>query len=427
MLTEKMYQDYVSILKEELIPALGCTEPIAIAYASATARDALGGLPERIELSCSGNIIKNVKGVVVPTTKDMKGMAAAAIIGAVGGRAEKKLEVLSDVNQADLALAKELLARNICEEKLLSTPAKLHIVVRMWRGGDTSMAEIIHSHSNVVRIEKNGQVLLDVPHSDEEQQAQTDRSCLNVEDIYAFAQRVALDDVGSLLETQIAYNTAISDEGLKNNYGAGIGRTLLGLYGDDVKIRARACAAAGSDARMSGCEMPVVINSGSGNQGITVSVPVVEYAKSLHASREQLLRALCLSNLVAIHQKAKIGRLSAYCGAVNAAAGACAGITYLLGGSLEQISSAVTIALGDVSGIVCDGAKPSCAAKISSSLDAAIMAAHMAMNNSRGFESGEGLVMDGIEHTIDSISRLAKDGMEVTDTEILHIMMDGSH
>lgn len=423
-LTREIYERYVNILREELIPALGCTEPIAIAYAAAKAREVLGGMPERIVAECSGNIVKNVKGVVVPTTKDLRGIEAAAIIGVVGGDASRQLEVLSNVTQEHLDRAKAMIDAGVCEEKLLETKAKLHIVVRVYRGGDSAMVEIIHTHTGIVHIEKNGEVILDIPHSEsEEEEAATSRDCLNIADIVEFANTVDVDDVRDVLAKQVAYNTAISDEGLHRIYGANIGITLLSVYGDDVKTRAKAAAAAGSDARMSGCEMPVVINSGSGNQGMTVSLPVIEYAKELCVTTDRLYRALCVSNLVAIHQKAKIGRLSAYCGAVSAAAGAGAGVTYLYGGGVEEISETITSTLANVSGIVCDGAKPSCAAKIASSVDAALLACYMTMQKRR-FRPGEGIVKAGVEDTIDSVSRLAKDGMQVTDEEILKIMID---
>ncbi|MGB7604104.1 MAG: L-serine ammonia-lyase, iron-sulfur-dependent, subunit alpha [Lutisporaceae bacterium] len=418
------YQNYVNILKEELVPALGCTEPIAIAYAAAKAREVLGVLPDKIVAECSGNIIKNVKGVVVPTTKNLRGIEAAAVIGVVGGDASKELEVLSSINQNHLEQAKMLIEKGICEEKLLETSAKLHIIIRVFKDDDNALVEIIHTHTGIVRIEKNGKVLLDVPHSVEEDLREaTDRGCMNIEDILEFANTVDISDVSEILSRQVKYNTAISNEGLHKIYGANIGMTLLSAYGDDVRVRAKAAAAAGSDARMSGCEMPVVINSGSGNQGMTVSLPVIEYAKELFVTTERLYRALCVSNLVAIHQKTKIGRLSAYCGAVSAATGAGAGITYLYGGGIKEISQTITNTLANVSGIVCDGAKPSCAAKIASSVDAALLACYMVMQG-RGFSSGEGIVNDSIEGTIENVGKLAKNGMQVTDEEIIRIMIN---
>lgn len=424
VLSKEKYQNYVSILKEELIPALGCTEPIAIAYASAKAREVLGVMPEKIIAECSGNIFKNVKGVIIPTTKHLRGIEAAAILGAVGGDAAKKLEVLSNINEDALEQTKVFIEKGICQGKLLDTPAKLHIIIRAYNGNENALVEVMHSHTGIVHIEKNGQVLFEVPCKMEEEKSQTtDREGMNIEDILNFADTVAISDVQDILSRQVQYNTAISDEGLHRIYGANIGMTLLSIYGDDVKVRAKAAAAAGSDARMSGCELPVVINSGSGNQGMTVSLPVIEYAKELSVTSERLYRALCVSNLVAIYQKTKIGRLSAYCGAVSAATGAGAGISYLYGGKVKEISQTITSTLANVSGIVCDGAKPSCAAKIASSVDAALLACYMTMQG-RGFNSGEGIVKDSIEGTIDSVGKLAKDGMKVTDEEILKIMVN---
>jgi len=423
-LSVQKYQDYINILKEELVPALGCTEPIAIAYAAAKAREVLGVLPDKIIAECSGNIIKNVKGVIVPTTRDMRGITAAAVLGAVGGDASRKLEVLAGISQEDLVKAKALIDGGICEERLLETTAKLHIIIRMLKGDEYSLVEIIHKHTGIVRIEKNGNVLYEESYNKEESEnGATDRRFMCIEDIVEFANTVIIDDVKNVLARQVEYNTAISEEGLHRVYGANIGMTLLSAYGDDVKVRAKAVAAAGSDARMSGCEMPVVINSGSGNQGMTVSLPVIVYARELSVTEERLYRALCISNLTAIHQKTKIGRLSAYCGAVSAAAGAGAGIIYLFGGGIKEISQTITNTLANVSGIVCDGAKPSCAAKIASSVDAALLACYMTMKN-RGFCSGEGIVKDGIEGTIDSVGKLASNGMQVTDEEILKIMLN---
>ena len=422
---QKVYQNCVAILKEELVPALGCTEPIAVAYAAARAREALGCFPERMAAECSGNIIKNVKGVIVPTTGDLRGIRAAAVLGAVGGAPDRELEVLTTVKPSDVEEVRRLLAQGLCEEKLLDTPAKLHIIIRMWAGEHSSMVEIIHAHANVVRVEKDGAALVDVPHTEEEAEGEgADRSCLTIASILQFADEVKIEDVKELLDRQIEYNTAISAAGLTEGYGAQVGPTLLSLYGDDVKVRARAAAAAGSDARMSGCELPVVINSGSGNQGMTVSLPVIEYAKELGAGREKLYRALCVSNLTAIHQKSKIGKLSAYCGAVSAATGAGAGICWLYGGGEAEIEKVVVNTLGNVSGIVCDGAKPSCAAKIASSVDAAILAVSMAMQG-RCFRPGEGIIKDGVEATVESVGQLAREGMRQTDTEILKIMVSG--
>jgi L-cysteine desulfidase len=423
VLSKEKYQSYVDILNEELVPALGCTEPIAIAYASAKAREVLGVMPEKIIAECSGNIFKNVKGVIIPTTRNLRGISAAAILGAVGGDADRKLEVLSNISEDNLGETKLLIEKGICEEKLLDTSAKLHIIVRAYNGNDNAYVEVVHTHTGIVRIERNGEVLFEVPFKLEEEKGKKSyREEMNIEDIYNFANTVDIKDVQYVLGRQVQYNTAISEEGLHRIYGANIGMTLLSIYGDDVKVRAKAAAAAGSDARMSGCELPVVINSGSGNQGMTVSLPVIVYARELSVTTERLYRALCVSNLVAIYQKTKIGRLSAYCGAVSAATGAGAGISYLYGGKVKEISQTITSTLANISGIVCDGAKPSCAAKIASSVDAALLACYMTMQG-RGFNSGEGIVKDSIEGTIDSVGKLAKDGMKVTDEEILKIMV----
>ena len=285
-MTREAYQNYLKILQEELVPALGCTEPIAIAFAAAKARDVLGMLPDRIVVECSGNIIKNVKGVVVPATKNLRGMEAAAIIGIVGGDPSKGLEVLSGVSERHLAVAKEWLSRGVCETKWLDSPAKLHIIARLFAGEHSAMVEIIHSHTNIVHVEKDGKVLTDIPHSEEEDSQQTDYDCLNISDICDFARTVKIDDVKEILDRQIQNNTSISQEGLKNSYGACVGKTLIDAYGSDIEVRARAAAAAGSDARMSGCELPVVINSGSGNQGMTVSLPVIDYGESCGWARK---------------------------------------------------------------------------------------------------------------------------------------------
>jgi L-cysteine desulfidase len=424
-LTKEQYHNYVGILKEELVAALGCTEPIAIAYAAAKAREVLGEEPEHIVAECSGNIVKNVKGVIVPTTKNLRGIEAAAIIGVVGGNPALELEVLTEVNENHLKHAKELMEKHICEAKLLDTAAKLHIIIRLESKKHSARVEIIHTHTGIVRIEKDGKVLLDIPHSEEDDgEGQIDRQCLTVEGIIEFANAVKPADVKDLLERQIHYNTQISEEGLKNAYGAQVGKTLEEHYdAKDVRVRACAAAAAGSDARMSGCELPVVINSGSGNQGMTVSLPVIEYAKAEKVSREKLYRALCVSNLVAVHLKAKIGRLSAFCGAVSAATGAGAGIAYMKGYSLEVIEQTIVNTLGNVGGIVCDGAKSSCAAKIAASVNAALMGMEMAASGC-GFQPGEGLVKPEIEKTIGSFSCMAKDGMRSTDEEILNIMLE---
>lgn len=417
-----VYEEYLTILKEELVPALGCTEPIAISYGAAKAREVLGAMPEEIVVRCSGNIIKNVKAVIVPTTGNMKGIETSAILGAVGGNPDKKLEVLVDVTDEDLDMTRRLLKEKICRVELIEGVSNLQIIVEMKKGEDTSLVEIAFSHTNIVRIEKNSQVLFS-KEMEASQATETDRSLLNLKDIYEFACTVEMADVKALLDRQVAYNMNIAEEGLHKNYGANVGATILKYYGDDVKSRARALPAAGSDARMNGCVLPVMINSGSGNQGMTVSLPVVVYADYLKVPPETEYRALVLSNLVAIYQKNELGKLSAYCGAVSAATGAGAAIAYLHGADFEVITETITNTLGNVSGIVCDGAKASCAAKIASSVDAAIMAYYMAADH-RGFHSGEGLVKEDVEATIKSFGRMGREGMRSTDVEILKIMLE---
>ena len=417
-----VYEEYLAILKEELVPALGCTEPIAIAYAAAKAREVLGKMPESITVKCSGNIIKNVKAVIVPTTGDMKGIETSAILGAVGGNPDKKLEVLVDVTDEDLALTRKLLKEKICHVELLEGVSNLQIIVELKAEEDTSLAEIAFAHTNIVRLEKNGKIIFS-KEKKAESAATTDRSLLNLKDIYEFAQTVEIDDIRDLIDRQLAYIMSIAREGLTKKYGANVGATILKYYGDDVRNRARALPAAGSDARMNGCVLPVMINSGSGNQGMTVSLPVAVFADYLLADKEKEYRALVLSNLAAIYQKNELGKLSAYCGAVSAATGAGAGIAYLHSADFDTIAETMTNTLANVSGIVCDGAKASCAAKIASSVDAAIMAYYMAAEH-RGFRNGEGLVKENVEATIKSFGRMGREGMRSTDVEILKIMLE---
>ncbi|NBI79036.1 serine dehydratase subunit alpha family protein [Anaerotruncus colihominis] len=422
---QKVYDTYVSILKSELVPALGCTEPIAIAYASAKARDVLSEMPERLELWCSGNIIKNVKGVVVPNSGGLHGIDVAGILGLVGGNPNKELEVLESVTQADIDRTKELLQEDFCSCHLVENVENLFIIAKVFKGKHSAEVEIANRHTNITRIVKDGEEWDVGKHAElaPHQAVKLDKSLLNVKDILEFADCVKIDDVREVLDRQIEMNSAISKEGLSGDYGAEVGKTLLKYYGNDVKIRARAAAAAGSDARMGGCSLPVVINSGSGNQGMTVSLPVIEYAKELGVSHEKLYRALAVSNLVSIHQKKYIGSLSAYCGAVSAACGSGAAITYLYGGDLDDVSMTITNTIANVGGIVCDGAKSSCAAKIASAVDAAVMA-HCMTENSKTFHAGEGLVKDDVEGTIESLGRVGREGMKATDIEILNIMIE---
>lgn len=418
-----LYANYLNILKHELVPALGCTEPIAIAYASAKACQVLGEFPDRIEMSCSGNIIKNVKGVTVPNSGGMKGIDVAAILGAVGGNADKALEVLENITPEHIQRTQELVEQHVCSCSLVENVANLYIAAKVIKGEHYAEVTIVNQHTNITKIVKDGNILLDQPVEAENEDAGVDKSTLTVKDILDFADQVKMKDIEEIIDRQVKLNTAISQEGLDNNYGAQIGKTLMHVWGKSATTRACARAAAGSDARMGGCSMPVVINSGSGNQGMTVSLPVIVYAQEWEVSREKLFRSLVVSNLIAIHQKFYIGSLSAYCGAVSAACGAGAGITYMYGGSYQQVSLTIINTLGNIGGIVCDGAKPSCAAKIASSVDAALMAFHLSIQN-KSFLPGEGIIKGDVEETIKSMGYIGRVGMRGTDTEILNVMID---
>lgn len=425
---EKLYESYLTILRQELVPALGCTEPIALAYGAATAREIFGGLPEHMDIFCSGNIIKNVKSVTVPNSGGMRGIEAAAVLGAVGGCAEKKLEVLESVTDLHREKTRELLERDFCTCHLEEGVENLYIRVEMRGGGHLVKVVLCEKHTRIDHVEKDGVVLSSAEGekagAEKPQDKEADmRSLLNVRDILAFADEVRMEDMEEVIGRQVEMNTAISEEGLKNPYGAQVGRTLLAVYGDDVKIRARARAAAGSDARMNGCSLPVIINSGSGNQGITCSLPVIEFAREWKASEEKMYRALVVSNLVAIHQKKYIGSLSAYCGAVSAACGAGAAITWLYGGDYEAVSRTITNTIANMGGVVCDGAKSSCAAKIASSVDAAIMA-FLLESADHCFRPGEGLVREDVEDTIRSMGYVGRVGMKETDVTILNLMLE---
>ena len=419
---QALYQNYHNILRSELIPALGCTEPIAIAYAAAKAREVLGEFPDKILMKCSGNIIKNVMGVTVPKSGGMKGIEAAAVLGVVGGKAERELEVLEEVTPEDIAKTRTLVRAGYCSCYLLENVENLYIVARVEKGEHSAEVTIINRHTFIKKLVKNGSILME-REVNEEKTEYVDKSRMSVKGILEFADCVKIEDVRELLDNEIQLNTAIAEEGLKNPYGAQVGRILLRVYQNDVWIRARAKAAAGSDARMGGCSLPVVINSGSGNQGMTVSLPVIEYAKELKVSQDKLYRALVVSNLIAIHQKKYIGSLSAYCGAVSAACGAGAAITYLYDGTYDEVAATIVNTIANVGGIVCDGAKSSCAAKISSAVEAAINAHHMARHHCV-FMPGEGIVQGDVEDTIKSVGYVGRVGMKSTDIEILNLMID---
>lgn len=416
-----IYDTYVEILKRELVPALGCTEPIAIAFGAARARSELGSFPEEIKVFCSGNIIKNAQSVKVPNSGGLKGIKAAAILGCIGGKWEKGLEVLNEVSEDEKEKAKSLVDTDFCKCNLEENTPNLYIRIVAKKGEHASLVTIEDYHTNITRIEKDGNVLFQKERLFKS--TKDGREYLNLKDIVEFAKNVYLEDVKDILKRQVEYNSAISEEGLLHEWGCQVGRTLLDTYGsDDIEVRAKARAAAGSDARMSGCALPVVINSGSGNQGMTASLPVIEYAKSMNVEDEMLYRALCISNLLVQEQKKWIGSLSAYCGAVCAAAGAGAAITYLCGGTLEQIGTTLTNTICNIGGMICDGAKPSCAAKIASAVDAAIMAHNMSMKK-RNFISGEGLMQKNTESTIRAVGYVGGIGMRQTDVEILNVML----
>lgn len=424
MINKTIYDNYIRILKSELIPAMGCTEPIAVAYAAARARKTLGSKPEHISVRCSGNIIKNVKGVTVPNSGGMRGVEAAAVLGAVGGDSDKKLEVLCDVTEEDRMESNRLLKQSgYCVCVLAENVDNLYVEVSVFAGDDSASIEIQGKHTNISKIVRNGEILFkDTQKTRKSELPGGDRSLLNVWHIYEFTNEFTVEDIYDTIKMQIEYNTAISNEGLQCLYGAQVGRTLLEEYGqEDVAIRACAKAAAGSDARMSGCPLPVVINSGSGNQGIAVSVPVIEYAREWKVSEEKLYRALVLANLISIHQKRYIGDLSAYCGATSAGCGAACGIAYILGGSYEDICNTITNSIATIGGMICDGAKSSCAAKIAAAVETAITAYKMSARG-RVFQPGEGLVEDDIERTIQNFGTVGREGMRKADSDILRLM-----
>ncbi len=412
---------YIRILREELRPAMGCTEPIAIAYAAAKARDVLGAMPDRLLAEVSGNIVKNVKSVVIPHTGGLRGIPAAVAAGCAAGDAGAELSVLSQVTSAQTEGIAVYLEKTPIEVRCAEDAHIFDICITAFRGDDSAYVRIADYHTNLVCIRRNGETLLERECVTREE-GLTDRSCLSIAGIVEFADSVDPEAVAPILEKQISCNMAIAEEGLRDNYGANIGKTLLRM-GNDLNSKMRAWAAAASDARMNGCELPVVINSGSGNQGITASVPVIVCAREMGKSREELLRALCVSNLVTIHQKTGIGRLSAYCGAVSAGVGAGAGVAYLNGGDYEMIAHTVVNAVAVTSGIICDGAKASCAAKIASAVDAGLLGLAMYENGNQFF-GGDGIVKKGVENTIATVARLARVGMEQTDKEIIHLMME---
>ena len=421
-MNKELYSAYIRILKKELVPAMGCTEPIAVAYAAAVAAKELPVRPEKVDIIVSANIIKNVKSVIVPNTGGLHGLEAAAAAGVIAGDPDRKLLVISGVTAAQQVQIAAYLKEAVFTVEESQSGALFDIQINLEGGGHSAMCRITGEHTNIVRVERDGIPVLQRAVETKEDPDNADKALLEVEKIVEFADAVALCDVQQVLDRQINCNMAIAEEGLEHDYGARIGQVLLKTRGNDVVTRAKAYAAAASDARMGGCEKPVVINSGSGNQGITTSVPVIIYAKELGASREQLYRSLVVANLVTLHLKSGIGPLSAYCGAISAGCGAAAGVTYLYGGRYREIAHTVVNAIAINSGVICDGAKASCAAKIASAVEAGLLGMEMFRQGSQ-FVGGDGIVSKGVENTIDNVSRLASEGMRKTDAEIIKIML----
>ena len=417
------YKTFCAILEEELVLAQGCTEPISVAFCAVRAREILGELPEKIRIQASGSIIKNVKSVIVPNTGRLKGLEASAAAGVIAGDSSKKLECIASATEEQTKQMKEFLDKCEITVEPLYDGATFDMILTLTKGDHTSRVRITHDHTNIVLEEKDGEVLLEKEFDKDDEQYETDRSVLSIQSIWDFITTFNIPDLKKLFDWQIGHNMSIAEEGLANDWGANIGSTILKHRGDkDVRFRAKAYAAAGSDARMNGCEMPVVCNSGSGNQGMTVSNPVVVYAMDMDAPDEKMYRALALSNLVAIHQKDGIGRLSAYCGAVSAAAGAGAGIAYLKTESYDAVIHALVTTLAVTSGMVCDGAKASCAAKIATSLDMALLSLDL-YEDGNSFFAGDGLVTEDVEDFINNIARLGKEGMQDTNKNIIDMMV----
>lgn len=426
MLSDKLKKTYEDILIEELRVAMGCTEPIAIAYASAIARDALGSYPEKIKIKLSGNIIKNVKSVIVPSTAGMHGIESAVAAGIISGRYDLKLELLAALKSDDVPKIEEY--KNICQIELeeLESPCNFDLYIEAWCGDRKSSVRISDYHTNVVGVTLGEDDITERYRNEKEEMGQSlksaDRTLLNVKDIVEFASTSDIERIKPYLTRQIEMNTAISREGLVGDWGASIGKLLYNDGNATLKDKIKGTAAAGSDARMSGCELPVCIISGSGNQGITASVPIAVYSSENGIDEDKMLRGLIVSDLVTIHQKTGIGTLSAYCGAISAGCGAGAGICYLRGGDYRKISHTIVNSVAILSGTICDGAKASCAAKIAMAVEAGLMGCEMAMAN-KEFYGGDGIVTKGVENTIHNVGLLARDGMGATDKEIIKIML----
>ena len=423
MMTNEIIEDYIKILESELVPAMGCTEPIALAYGGARAREILGGMPEKVIAKCSGNIIKNVRCVTIPNSKGLVGIEAGVLLGIAGGNAGKQMEVLEDVSDADIEMAKQMLKKGVCKVEFLDSPSVLHIILELYTEEHSAIVEIRDGHTNITSIRKDGEELLKGAAKFEYDDTDERKVILNMDNIKEFADTVDLSKVQHLIERQITCNMAIANEGMKGEYGLGLGKLLVESYPDTTLNQMKAYAAAGSEARMGGCDLPVIINSGSGNQGIASSVPVVVYARIKQVDQETLYRSLVFSNLLTIYQKTYIGKLSAFCGAVSASCASGAALTYMVGGTLDQIKMTVENTLANIPGIICDGAKISCAAKIATSLDAAIMAHNLAMKN-KVYAPYTGILQEDTPETISCVGYIGKEGMKQTDKEILKIMIE---
>ena len=416
-----MMKRFLAILREELVPAMGCTEPIALAYAAARARETLGETPTRLTARCSGNMVKNVRCVQIPNSGGLIGIEAAVALGALAGDASLGMEVLEAVDDAGRSAAREMLERGGCAVSFLDSEIPLHFIIEAATDAHTATIEVRYAHTNLYAVTRDGEVL---SHAEDgvSGAAHTGRSELTVDRIRLFADEVPLEWIRPIIEKQIRCNMDIAYEGMAGDYGLGIGRVIRSCYADSALSRMKAYAAAASEARMEGCDMPVIINSGSGNQGIASSVPVIVYARENNIPKEKLYRALAFSALLTIHQKEYIGKLSAFCGAVSASCASAAAVTYMVGGTIRQIKDTVDNTLANIPGIICDGAKASCAAKIASSLDAAMMAHYLAMQG-KCYSADTGILKAEAEDTISCVGHIGKVGMRETDKEIIKLML----
>ena len=420
-MNEKIKQDFLAILDEELVPAMGCTEPIALAYAAARGREVLGRDPEGILARCSGNIIKNVRCVRIPNSGGMTGIESACALGAIAGDASRSMEVLEGVTPEGVATTTAFLKKGTCSVEFLDSDIPLHFIITLIAGGDWVDVEVRHSHRNIVRITKNDETVFEVEDKVDITE-RADRSALSIENIYDFANEVELDLIRSHTQQQIDCNMAIAKRGMQGDYGIGIGKALLDTFPHSVYTKVRAYAAAASEARMDGCDMPVIITSGSGNQGIASTVPVIVYAREKQIPEDKMMLAMVFSSLMTVYQKEYIGKLSAFCGAISASCAAGAAITYLVGGTLDQIKATVANTLADIPGVICDGAKASCAAKISSALDASLFAHALAMNG-KAYSQGTGILREDTGDTIKDVGHIGRVGMQPTDQEIVKLMI----